>query len=59
VSHQTGALIVALRKPDGSFDTTPSPDAVLAPGDVMIAVGTAAELHALEDMFKPAQAVAG
>ena len=59
VSHQTGALIVALRKPDGSFDTTPSPDAVLAPGDVMIAVGTGAELHALEEMFKPAQTVAG
>jgi voltage-gated potassium channel len=58
VSHQTGALIVALRKPDGSFDTTPSPDAVLAPGDVMIAVGTAAELQALEEMFKPARAVA-
>jgi voltage-gated potassium channel len=58
VSHQTGALIVALRKPDGSFDTTPSPDAVLAPGDVMIAVGTAAELQALVEMFKPARAVA-
>lgn len=59
VSHETGALIVALRKPDGSFDTTPSPDASLDPGDVMIAVGTGAELQALEEMFKPRQSVAG
>ena len=58
VSHQTGALIVALRKPDGRFDTTPSPDAALEPGDVMIAVGTGAELHALEEMFSPHEAVA-
>lgn len=59
VSHETGALIVALRKPDGSFDTTPSPDVVLEPGVVMIAVGTGAELQALEEMFKPTEAVAG
>ena len=59
VSHETGALIVAIRKPDGSFDTTPSPDAALETGDVMIAVGTGAELKALEEMFKPREAVAG
>ena len=41
-----------------SFETTPSPDAMLEPGIVMIAVGTGAELQALEEMFKPAQAVA-
>ncbi len=58
VSHETGALIVALRMPDGSFDTTPSPDVVLTPGIVMIAVGTGAELQALEEMFKPSEAVA-
>ena len=58
VGRQTGALVVALRRPDGSFDTTPSPDATLDAGDVMIAVGTAAELQALEDLFRPRQAVA-
>ena len=26
VRHETGALIVALKKADGSFDTTPDPD---------------------------------
>ena len=59
VGRETGALIVALRKPDGTFDTTPGADAVLSAGDVAIAVGTAAELKALEEMFQPRQALAG
>jgi voltage-gated potassium channel len=53
VRHETGALIVALRKADGTFDTTPDPDAELNPGDVLIAVGTAEELGALEELFSP------
>jgi voltage-gated potassium channel len=57
VGRETGALIVALRKPDGTFDTTPSPDALIETGDVLIGVGTAAELQALEEMFKPLEAV--
>jgi K+/H+ antiporter YhaU regulatory subunit KhtT len=32
---------------------------VIEPGDVLIAVGTASELQALEDMFDPRQTVAG
>jgi voltage-gated potassium channel len=58
VRHETGALIVALRKADGSFDTTPDPDVMLEPGDVLIAVGTEQELRALEELFAPAGAVA-
>jgi hypothetical protein len=38
--------------------TDAEPDAMLEPGDVMIAVGTGAELQALDEMFKPAEAVA-
>ena len=59
VRHETGALIVALRKADGTFDTTPDPDAELNPGDVLIAVGTQQELTALEELFAPREAVAG
>jgi voltage-gated potassium channel len=58
VRKETGALIVALRKRDGSFDTTPTPDASLDVGDVMIAAGTPDELQALEDLFAPQEAVA-
>ena len=58
VLSQTGALIIALRKRDGTFDTTPNPEVVLEDGDVMICVGTPAELSLLEELFAPQQAVA-
>jgi len=54
VRHETGALVIAVRRADETFDVTPSPDAPLDPGDVLIAVGTAAELQRLEDLFAPA-----
>lgn len=53
VRDQTGAIIVALRKRDGTFDTTPSPDALLEAGDVLIGVGTNEELRKLEELFAP------
>jgi voltage-gated potassium channel len=56
VREATGAMIIALRKQDGSFDTTPSPDAMLDLGDVLIAVGTPDELRKLEELFGPAEA---
>jgi voltage-gated potassium channel len=59
VRHETGALIVALKKADGSFDTTPDPDARLETGDILIAVGTEQELRALEELFAPQEAIAG
>jgi voltage-gated potassium channel len=58
VREATGAMIVALRKRDGSFDTTPTPDAVLGVGDVIIAAGTPEELRRLEELFAPREAVA-
>jgi voltage-gated potassium channel len=59
IRERTGAMVVALRKHDGIFDTTPSPDSRLDVGDVMIAVGTHEELRALEELFAPREAVAG
>ena len=58
VREATGAMIVALRKRDGSFDTTPTPDARLDVGDVIIAAGTPEELRRLEELFAPREAVA-
>jgi K+/H+ antiporter YhaU regulatory subunit KhtT len=52
-------VIVALRKQDGTFDTTPDPDAVLDEEDVMIAAGSSDELRKLEELFAPREAVAG
>jgi voltage-gated potassium channel len=58
IRQETGAMIVALRKRDGTFDTTPTPEAKLEVGDVMIAAGTPDELRRLEELFAPREAVA-
>jgi voltage-gated potassium channel len=58
IRKETGALVVALRKRDGTFDTTPTPEAQLETGDVLIAAGTNEELRLLEDLFAPREAVA-
>jgi voltage-gated potassium channel len=58
IRSRTGALIIALRKRDGTFDTTPNPDVLIDDGDVMICVGTPSELLLLEELFAPNQAVA-
>jgi voltage-gated potassium channel len=59
IRHETGALIVALRRADGTFDTTPEPDTPIAVGDVLIGVGSPDEIRALEDLFAAGETVAG
>ncbi len=58
VRHETGAIIIALRKADGTFDTTPEPDETLEPGDVLIGVGSPEEIQKLEDLFSRSEALA-
>jgi voltage-gated potassium channel len=58
IRRETGALVVALRKRDGTFDTTPTPEAKLEAADVLIAAGTDEELRLLENLFAPREAVA-
>ena len=53
IRHETGALVIAVQKPDGRFDATPSPDTGLEVGDVVIAVGTVAERDAEELFAEP------
>lgn len=45
---RTGALVLALREPDGRFLTNPSPETQLRAGHVLIAIGTVDELSSLE-----------
>jgi voltage-gated potassium channel len=59
IRHETGAIVIALRKADGSFDTTPEPDTPIEVGDVLIGVGSPNEIRALEDLFAPRETVAG
>jgi voltage-gated potassium channel len=51
----TGALVVAIRRADGSLDVTPSPDVVFSAGDVLIGVGTTEEIGKLEALFAPSE----
>lgn len=44
---RTGALVLAIRRPDGTFLTNPSPEAAIEAGDVLISVGTEEQLAAL------------
>ena len=57
--RETGALVICVRRRDGTFDTTPSPDSSFDAGDVIIAVGSDEELAALEGHFSPRETVAG
>ncbi|HVE94934.1 MAG TPA: potassium channel protein [Acidimicrobiales bacterium] len=47
IRERTGALVLALRKPDGGFVTRPTADAVIEPGHVLIVIGTSTELQDL------------
>jgi voltage-gated potassium channel len=44
---RTGALVLAIRRPQGEFITNPSPEDMITSGDVLISVGTAEQLEAL------------
>ena len=46
----TGALVLAMRARDGSFRTNPDPGEELCAGEVLIAIGTEAQLKALRQL---------
>jgi voltage-gated potassium channel len=59
VHEQTGAAIIAVQKSGGRLETKPSKDLVLEPMDVLVGVGTADEIRALEELFKVREPVGG
>jgi voltage-gated potassium channel len=59
VRERTGAYIAAIRRVDGTYDTSPSADLVVGEGDVVVGVGRSDEIRALEELFAPHEAVAG
>jgi voltage-gated potassium channel len=58
VHDETGAAIIAVQKCGGELETKPSKDLMLEPGDVLVGVGTADEIRALEEMFGVREPVA-
>ncbi|MDQ3573753.1 MAG: potassium channel protein [Actinomycetota bacterium] len=53
IRDRTGALVLALRGEDGSFTTNPPPETEIGPGHILIAIGTAEQLCALEKVAHP------
>lgn len=49
---RTGALVLAIRRSDGTFLTNPAPEDPISAGDVLISVGTAEQLAALADFAR-------
>jgi voltage-gated potassium channel len=50
---QTGALVLAIRRVDGSLIGGPTGDTVLMSGDLLICMGTAEQLHGLNKILGP------
>lgn len=50
IRETTGALLLAVRKQDGTFSTNPSPEWTIEPGEVLIAIGSDAQLAALRQL---------
>lgn len=59
IRDATGALLVAVRKRDGTLVASPGPETVLEVGDVLIGVGSPEQVGRLEALFAPREAVVG
>jgi len=53
ISSQTGANIVAVRKLGGALELRPTRDTLLEESDVIVGLGSPAEIKKLEEMFEP------
>lgn len=50
--QRAGVLVLAVRQTDGTFTTNPDPDTVIEPKQIIIAVGTDADLERLEEVSR-------
>jgi voltage-gated potassium channel len=57
VATETGAQIVAVRKREG-LELRPNKDTLLEESDVIVGIGSTAEIRKLEEMFEPREIVA-
>ena len=52
IGERTGAMILATRHREGSFDTTPSDSARISGGDTLIVLGTREQIARLEQLIR-------
>ena len=50
IRRKTGALLVAIRKPDGTFEFNPPPDREVLAGEVLVALGNPEQVKGLREM---------
>ncbi len=52
IGEKTGAMVLAIRSKEGKFDTTPSAQDKLLPGDTLIVLGTREQIHRLQAFMR-------
>jgi voltage-gated potassium channel len=52
IGEKTGAMILAIRTSEGKFDTTPSAQHTIHPGDTLIVLGTSGQVDRLEALMR-------
>jgi voltage-gated potassium channel len=52
IGERTGAMILATRNKEGTFDTTPSAKDRLRPGDTLVVLGTREQIGRLEHLMR-------
>ena len=52
IGEKTGAMVLAIRTPEGRFDTTPSAQDEIQPGDTLIVLGTHEQVGRLEALMR-------
>src|SRR3712207_446549 len=52
IGERTGAIILATRNKEGTFDTTPSAKDRLRPGDTLVVLGTREQIGRLEHLMR-------
>jgi voltage-gated potassium channel len=50
---QSGALVLAIRRPDGNLIVGPTGETAIGGGDMLICLGTAEQLRALNQILSP------
>jgi len=55
IGEKTGAMILAIRSSEGRFDTTPSAQDIIHPGDTLIVLGTRDQVSRLEVLMRGEQ----
>ena len=52
IGERTGAIVLAIRSPEGKFDTTPSAQDTIRPGDTLIVLGAPEQVDHLESLMR-------